>query len=333
MGRPYTCRLGWGNGLLPEGGFAARIPEGFAPSGPPAGYLANVNWGAVSFGGRMWFGWGRGAKGGAGMAKLVTLLDAAHAAVSADPENEALRLKFFERLADGEMVILLEREAVGAALEPRIFALEDGPVVLVFDLEERLAAFSGGIAPYAALPGRVIAGLLKGQGIGLGVNLGVAPSSMLLPAEAMDWLATALESEPDLAEALPRTFDAPQVPRPVLEALAERLSRAGGLAGGAILAGVVYQDGRRGHLLAFLDAAAGAEAALAGAMREALVFSGVEAGELDVVFMAARDPAAAAMDRVGLRFDLPGVDQQPQDVQPSPGAAPGMDLARPPKLR
>ncbi|OYX22830.1 MAG: hypothetical protein B7Z10_12455, partial [Rhodobacterales bacterium 32-66-7] len=115
------------------------------------------------------------------MSELVTFLDAAHAAVTADPENEALRLRFFERLADGEMVILLEREAEGQKLEPRVFDLEDGPVVLIFDREERLAAFSGGIAPYAALPGRVIAGMLKGQGIGLGVNLGVASSSMLLP--------------------------------------------------------------------------------------------------------------------------------------------------------
>ena len=52
------------------------------------------------------------------MADLVTLLDAAHAAVSADPENEGLRLRFFERLADGEMVILLEREVTGQNIEP-----------------------------------------------------------------------------------------------------------------------------------------------------------------------------------------------------------------------
>jgi hypothetical protein len=107
------------------------------------------------------------------MSDVVTLLDAAHAAVSADPENEALRLRFFERLADGEMVLLLEREAEGGTLEPRVFDLEEGPVVLVFDREERLAGFTGGIAPYAALPGRVIAGLLRGQGIGMGVNLGL----------------------------------------------------------------------------------------------------------------------------------------------------------------
>jgi hypothetical protein len=261
------------------------------------------------------------------MADLVTLLDAAHAAVSADPENETLRLRFFERLADGELVLLLEREAVGESLAPRVFDLEDGPVVLVFDREERLAAFSGGIAPYAALPGRVIAGLLKGQGIGLGVNLGVAPSSMLLPPEAMDWLATTLEETPQEVEAAPEEFLPPAVPEPVLSALDAKLARAGGLATAAILAAVVYRGGRRGHVLAILDATEGAEGPLARAMGEALVFSGIEAGTLDVVFLATASPVARAMARVGLRFDLP-VPQAAENPAP-----PGLDPSRPPKLR
>ena len=193
------------------------------------------------------------------MSEPVTLLDAAHAAVSADPGNEALRLRFFERLADGEMVLLLAREAVGDTLEPRIFDLEDGPVVLVFDREERLASFTGGIAPYAALPGRLIAGLLKGRGIGMGVNLGVAPSSMLLPPAAMDWLAETLEGGPVEVEALPSDFLPPTVPETVITGLDAKLARAAGLAVAALLVGVVYRDGRRGHLLALLDAARRAE--------------------------------------------------------------------------
>lgn len=262
------------------------------------------------------------------MPDVVTLLDAAHAAVSADPENEALRLRFFERLADGELVVLLEREAEGETLQPKVFDLEDGPVVLVFDREERLASFTGGIAPYAALPGRVIATLLKGQGIGMGVNLGVAPSAMLLPPEALDWLAETLDGGPEEVEAKPREFLAPTVPEAVIAALAARLARAGGLAAAALLAGVVYADGRKGHLLALIDAAEGAEVALARAMNEALVFSGVDAGELDVVFLRAEDAATEAMGRVALRFDLPAPEMP--DLAP---AAPGMDPSRPPKLR
>lgn len=262
------------------------------------------------------------------MSEIVTLLDAAHAAVSADPENAALRLRFYERLADGEMILLLEREVAGDQVSPRVFDLEGGPVVLVFDREERLSAFSGGIAPYAALPGRVIAGMLKGQGIGLGVNLGVAPSSMLLPAEAMDWLALALETGPQAAEGKPEAFFAPKgLPEGLLTGLDAKLARAGGLACGALLAAVVYAGGRRGHMLAFLDAAPGAEEALARAVSEALVFSGVEAGELDVAFLQGEGAVAVAMARVALRFDLPLVE-----VRDGP-AAPGMQPDKPPRLR
>ena len=50
----------------------------------------------------------------------------------------------------------------------------------MFDREERLADFAKGSAPYAAISGRILAGMLEGQGIGLGVNLEVAPSSILM---------------------------------------------------------------------------------------------------------------------------------------------------------
>ncbi len=308
------------------------MPWHACPAGIDAGLMADKEW-TVYQGAARPSGdrpnWKTGQ--GGGMSDLATLLDAAHAAVSADPDNEALRLRFFERLADGEMVLLLDREAAGETLEPKVFDLEDGPVVLVFDREERLAAFTGGIAPYAALPGRVIAGMLKGQGIGLGVNLGVAPSSMLLPPEALDWLATALEDGPQQVEALPEAFHAPRVPEAVIAGLDAKLARAAGLARAAVLAGVVYRDGRRGHMLAFLDAAVGAEPALARAMGEALVFSGVEAGELDVAFLRSGSTAAEAIGRAGLRFDLAAADAT-SGGQTGP-AAPGMDPSRPPKLR
>lgn len=262
-------------------------------------------------------------------AEITTLLDAAHAALSADPESEALRLRFYERLADGEMFLLLEKEADGQVLDPRVFDLESGSFVLVFDREDRLAEFSGGIAPYAALPGRVIAGLLKGQGIGLGVNLGVAPSEMLLPAEAMDWLAEALAYDPEETESIPDQFHVPKgLPDSLVTGLDAKLARAGGLASAALLAAVTYRGGRRGHMLAFLDAAPGAEESLARAASEALVFSGIEAGEIDVGFLRSADPVAVSMARVALRFDLP----VPEDDRPKPPKPPGMDPNTPPRL-
>jgi hypothetical protein len=250
--------------------------------------------------------------------------------MTAHPEDDAARLRFFARLADGELFVLLQDEAAGETVAPRVFALQDGPVVLAFDSEERLAEFAGGIAPYAALPGRVIAAQLLGQGIGLGVNLGAPPSATLLPPEALDWLARVLAEAPQQVKARPQRFVAPRgLPEALLVALDRTLARAGGLAGAALLAGVVYEDGRAGHMLAFLDAAPGAEAALARAASEALVFSGVEAGEMDVAFLSAADPSSVAMARVALRFDLP-----PPEARSSPSPqAPGTDPDRPPRLR
>ncbi len=260
----------------------------------------------------------------------MTPLDAAYAAMEQDGADDADRLRFYEQLADGEFFLLLQEEAQGTDIKPRLFPLETGPVVLIFDLEERLAEFSGGVAPYAALPGRVIAQTLAGQGVGLGVNLGVAPSQMILPPEALDWLSGMLDAEPEPAEAIPDTFAAPNaLPERLVAGLTTKLVRAGGLAQCAYLAAVTYRGGRRGHMLAFIDANPEAEAALARAAHEALAFSGVEAGEIDVAFLPTSDPATLAIARVGHRFDLP----RPMRDDPAAPRPPGTDPDRPPKLR
>ena len=209
--------------------------------------------------------------------KTLTQLDTCHAVMAAAPDDDAARLRYFAALADAMLFVMLEVEASGGTVSPQMFDLEDGPVVLAFDLEERLAEAAGAAVPYAELPGRVIAQQLAGQGVALKV----------------------------------------------------KLARASGLAVAALLAGVRYDDGRQGHMLAYLGAAPGAEGALARAAGEALTFSGVEAGELDVTFLNAEDAGLAAMARVALRFDLP----EPVRHQPSPPQAPGTDPEKPPILR
>ncbi|MCE8512984.1 SseB family protein [Ruegeria pomeroyi] len=258
-----------------------------------------------------------------------TPLDRAHAAMEADADDDAARLRFFERLGDAELFLLLTEEARGENLSPELFDLADGRFVLVFDREERLAAFTGRPAPYAALSGRVLAAMLAGQGVGLGLNLDVAPSAMLIPAEALGWLSETLGHGPDQVEARITEVTAPGgLPEALLSALDAKLVTAAGLAQGAYLAGVVYQDGGRGHLLGFVDAREGAEPALAKAASEALTFSGIEAGAMDVGFFSAADPMAATLSRVGLRFDLPEPPEPPRGP-----AAPGMDPDAPPRLK
>ncbi|HBT02735.1 SseB family protein [Salipiger marinus] len=259
-----------------------------------------------------------------------TPLDAALSAMEASPEDETKRLRFYERLADGELFLLLAHEASGDSVDPEVFDLGDARFVLVFDREDRLSQFVGRAAPYAALSGRAVVSMLAGQGIGLGVNLDVSPASILLPAEAVDWLAETLthgpaEEEAQLAEVL-----APKgLPEALLTALDTKLATAAGFARCAWLAAARYADGTRGHVLAFAGHVPGAESALARAVNEALVFSGIEAGALDVLFLRDSDELAARLARVGLRFDLPQITA-PERLEP---VAPGSDPNRPPILR
>jgi hypothetical protein len=119
------------------------------------------------------------------------------------------------------------------------------------------------------------------------------------------------------------------LPDLLLDALDGALRRMAGLAKLAYLAGAVFDEGRRGHVLAFVDSADGAEPALARAVQNALALSGLDAGALDVTFIAANDARAADFARVGLRVDLP----QPEVAAPVEIPAPGMDPAKPPRLR
>ena len=268
-----------------------------------------------------------------------TALDIAYAAMQAGGEAEGLR--FYQLLADAPLSLLLAREAEGEAIEPQVFDLSDGPVVLVFDSEERLAGFQDTPAPYATLPGRVIAqglvgqGLagqgLVGQGLWLGLNLGSgADSETLLPPAALEHLLALLDVAPVQAEARPAGFAAPSVPPALAQALTVALQGAAGLAGGAVLAAVRYDSGAQGHMLALVGADPLAQGALARGVAEALSFAGLEAAALDVTFLAPDDPALNVMAAVGQTFAIAA----PVADEPAPiPAAPGTDPSRPPRLR
>lgn len=259
----------------------------------------------------------------------MTEIDTAHAAMVADEADDIARLRFYERLADSELFMLLEAEAEGDQIKPAMFEAEDQSFVLIFDREERMSEFYGkDIAPYAALSGRGMAQMLEGQRIGMALNMGVAPSAMLVPAEAVDWLAQTLGSDPEEVDGQITELTPPSgLPETLLEALDRKLATAAGLAVEAYLCGVTFDGGGRGHMLAFVGTIEGAEAALTAAVNEALVFSGIEAGMLDVAHLTGDDPVSARVAKVGLRFDLP-TPQMPSQ----PGANPGMDPNKPPKL-
>lgn len=258
----------------------------------------------------------------------LTPLDTAHAGMEAAPEDDTARLRFYERLADSELMLLLTEEARDDTANPRLFETSSGTFVLAFDREDRLTRFTGEPVPYLALSGRSLAGMLAGQGVGLGLNLDVAPSEILIPAGALDWLTDTLTHAPDVIDGDIAELRAPgNLPDHLLAALDTKLATTSGLADHAYLAGTLDAQGGVGHVLAFIGAPDKAQPALAAAVGEALTFSGIEAGTLDVAFFKASDPIAARLARTGLRFDLP----KPPEPQTRP--APGSNPDKPPILR
>ena len=165
----------------------------------------------------------------------------------------------------------------------------------------------------------------------MGLNLGTgAASETLLPPDAMAHLVQLLDVTPQETQGRARQFHAPQVPEALDSSLRFALRGAEGLAGGAILAGVSYEGGGRGHLLAMVGATEAAQPALARAIAEALSFAGLEAGALDVVFLDPGDAALSAMAQVGQSYEI----ALPKAAEaPSTPAPPGSDPSRPPRLR
>ena len=254
----------------------------------------------------------------------MTALDDAFAAMEAGGDEE--RLAWYGVLANQLLLLLLDGEPDGDDVTPRIARVEGAPYVLAFDSEERLADFAETVATSATLPGRVLVGMLAGQGLGLAVNLGAA-SAQLLPQEAVNWLSATLTDEAVEGGARPGVLTPPQNPLPasLVPALEAKLDGLAGLAQSAWLA-----EAEAGRLvLAFLGAAPGAERALAGAMREALAFSGAEV-ELDVVFLSGRDGLSAAAEANGVELTMTA---PPEPDKPEPVLPPGMDPTKPPKLR
>ncbi|MGB5862831.1 MAG: SseB family protein [Sulfitobacter sp.] len=257
-----------------------------------------------------------------------TPLDTAHATMMAAPDDDTARLRFYERMADAELYLLLEDAPAGDQITPKVLDLDDMQYLLAFDRAQRLAGYAGDAAAYVALSGRNVAAMLEEQSLGIALNMEVAPSAILLPPAAVVWLRETLSHAAAQVEAEIESVLPPKgLPETLITAIDEKLATATGMAANAWLVGVAYKGGGRGHLLAFIDAIPRAQDALVRAASEALTFSGIEAGAMDVGFFNHNDPTVTKLMRVGLRFDLP----QMETLQKTP-RLPGSDPNSPPIL-
>lgn len=243
---------------------------------------------------------------------------------------DAQRARMLSRLADTELCVALTREPADDQVQLRLFPLDAVQVALACDSEDRLAGFFGTAVAYAAMPGRVLAGLLRADGAGLLVNPG-HPSEMLLDAPMLDWLAGALAATPLPDEARLR-LAAPRAETvaALAEPLAARLLDMRGLISGAALAGVLPPPPDSApdsapdsgpdraqaeaaqvqtvvaHVLLVSGAEPDRQPAIAKALAEALAFLPPQPGGVDISFPDAAFPQGA------LQFDL-GEDDLPDE--------------------
>ncbi|AUH34433.1 SseB family protein [Paracoccus tegillarcae] len=209
------------------------------------------------------------------------------------------RSRMMSRLADTRLAVALTTQPMGDEIELQMFPFEGNQAALACDTEERLADFLNGPTPYAAMPGRVLAGLLADAGAGLLVNPG-HPSQMLLDAGSLMWLRGALAARPEAETArLDLCAPSPEAVAALAPPLAERLGDLRDLITGAALAGI---RGERDQPVAQLLLIAGApedqQPAIAKALAETLAFLPPQPGGVDISFSDAAPPAGA------LRFDL-----------------------------
>lgn len=231
------------------------------------------------------------------MTQPTTELDLARQRARVGGDDPKAQLQFNHCFADTELFLLLECAAKPNAISPLLFPVEGVSYGLVFDLPERLAEFSEIPVDYIALPGRAIVALLADRGVGIGLNLGVAPSSYLMPPAAVDWMARILDQPMGPGSAPIRSLAEPgQVPSSLIQTIGNILAQAHAPPGTVYLARATYADGDSGHLLVVVGLPDGAEPILRQTLAETISFAGLDIGRFDLIFV---EPGTELADRAG----------------------------------
>ena len=259
-----------------------------------------------------------------------THLDAAFSKMAGDPSSQQFRLNYFERFLECELFLLLKDEADGDQISPVTWEADGQKFLLAFDTEERLSSYASDIAPYTAMTGRTLVPLVAGnQNLGVVVNLDVADSSNLLPHDTILWLKEIVSKAPDAVHRRVVQLNAPKgLSEVFVTSLEEKLPTMAGLADRAYIASAQYDDGSGGHIIGFVGTVEGAEPALANAVSEMLIFSGLKQSAVDVGFLSEAQDMTESFRKVGLEIKLPRIEQPI-----STSCAPGTNPDKPPKLR
>lgn len=167
---------------------------------------------------------------------IETRIDAAWSAAADDPESDEAAARFIDVvLAEALICPVWEEaddlEADSDAIAPKMVEVDGRDTLLLFDTEERLAAFVEEPTSFVALPGQSFFEMAAGRGTQIALNLDVAESSTVFDPDSVDAIAALVhDSEEDAALIDPRqlTVAAPgDVSEEVIAALGARLRAAG----------------------------------------------------------------------------------------------------------
>lgn len=200
-----------------------------------------------------------------------TRIDAAWATAQATPDDDDAAAKFLDVVLSEALIcpVWEEADAAGAAdggpegasegasgepaeggdatqVAPKMIEIEGKDTLLLFDSEERLAAFIEEPTAFVALPGRAYFEMLAGQDAQIGLNLEVAPSSTLFGVEtvsAVGEILSGVAEEVSLDPGAPLIVSAPSAaPSGLVGAIAARLNASRAVAAEAWLATVSTED-------------------------------------------------------------------------------------------
>lgn len=119
-------------------------------------------------------------------------------------------------------------------IAPKMLELEGVETLLLFDTEERLAAFVEEPTSFVALPGRAFFEMMAAEGAQIALNLDVAPSSTVFAPESVAAVAEIIDSAEEeivFDPATPLDISAPaDVSEEALTALSTRLAASTALA-------------------------------------------------------------------------------------------------------
>lgn len=250
-----------------------------------------------------------------------TPLDRAHARMMAPGAGETEARAYYAALSAADLTLILksEPEPGSGQLEPEVFRTEDGALVLAFDSDARAAAFLEQPTPTARMSGADLARLLAPAGLALGLNLDVAPSAMLLPNDALVFVAEETPDLPDIRGGAISGLRPPETAGEALKtALAAALTAHAGQLEEAHLFEAALSDGAKPLVMAIVGASPEAQAPLARAVERAVALSGQGDVTLDVMFLDPEAPVLAQLRGIALSWDapqegprLPGAGDQP----------------------